>query len=172
MSGRLRENDLPDLVLIDGGKGQLNVATAVLGDLGIEDLPHASIAKSRTQEEGGASPERFFLPGRMNPIIPRQDGPVVQLLARIRDEAHRFAITYHRKRRSKATLRTALTDIPGLGPARAKRLLNNFGSVVKIREATVAELAATPGIPRDLAEVIAAHLREETGAQKKNPDGA
>ena len=155
----IEENDLPDLVLIDGGKGQLNVATAVLNDLGIEDLPHAGIAKSRPRSGEGPSPERFFLPGRKNPVAPPQNGPVVQLLARVRDETHRFAITYHRKRRGKATLRTSLTEIPGIGPQRARTLLNKLGSVAKIREADVKAIAALPGFNARLAKTVTEHLR-------------
>lgn len=157
----IEEDDLPDLVLIDGGKGQLGVATAVLRDLGIEDLPHVGIAKSRGLEEGGRSPERFFLPGRMNPVVPPQSGAVVRLLARIRDETHRFAITHHRKRRAKATLRSALTEIPGVGPARAKTLLTRLGSVARIREAPVEALAGLPGFNESLARRVLEHLRRD-----------
>lgn len=154
----IEENDLPDLVLIDGGRGQLGVATAVLKDLGLDDLPHASIAKSRAEEDGDRSPERFFLPGRVNPIVLPQSGAVVRFLARIRDEAHRFAITYHRQRRGAATLRTALTAIPGVGSARARALLTAFGSVAKIRAATAEELSGAPGVSAALARVIWEHL--------------
>ncbi len=133
----IAEDDLPDVVLIDGGKGQLNVAMAVFRDLGIEDLEAVGIAKSRAQRDGGASPERFFRPGRANPIVLKQTSPVVHLMARIRDEAHRFAITHHRKRRAKGTLRTSLTDVPGIGPKLARKLLNRFGSLAKIRELPV-----------------------------------
>jgi excinuclease ABC subunit C len=156
----VEEQDFPDLVLIDGGKGQLHVAEAVLKDLGLEDVPAASIAKSRS-EGGEASPERFFVPGRMNPIVPPQHGPVVRLLARIRDDAHRFAIAYHRKRRSKATLRTALTDIPGVGPKRARLLLNQFGSVATIRQATVEQIAGVPGFSKMLAETVLQGLKDK-----------
>lgn len=160
----IEENDLPGLVLIDGGKGQLNVAVAVFKDLGHEDQPLASIAKSRAEEGGGHSPERFFVPGRSNPIILPQNGSVVQYLARIRDEAHRFAITHNRKRRSKATLRTSLTGIDGVGPTRARALLKHFGSVAKVRAASVEELVEAPGISAALAEVIHAALNvAETG---------
>jgi len=153
----IEEDDLPDLVLIDGGKGQLNVASAVFKDLGIEDLPRAGIAKART-EDTGRSPERLFVPGRMNPIILKQSGPVVRLLTHVRDEAHRFAITYHRKKRGKATVRTALTDIPGIGPARARTLLNRLGSVARIRDAAVADIAALPGFDESLARRVCEHL--------------
>lgn len=159
----IEENDLPGLVLIDGGKGQLNVAVAVFKDLGHEDQPLASIAKSRL-EDGKHSPERFFVPGRANPILLPQNGAVVQYMARIRDEAHRFAITHNRKRRSKATLRTSLTGIEGVGPTRARVLLKHFGSVAKVREAGVEELAEAPGISHALAEVIHAALNVEVPA--------
>jgi excinuclease ABC subunit C len=148
------EDDLPDLVVIDGGKGQLNVATAVFKDLGIEDLPAVGLAKSRAQGDSSRSPERFFLPGRMNPIILPQHGQVVRFMARVRDEAHRFAITYHRKRRGKSVISTRLTEIPGIGPKRAKTLLNRLGSLTKVREAAVEEIAAVPGFNRKLAETV------------------
>lgn len=154
----IEESDLPDLVMIDGGKGQLNVATTVFKDLGIEDLEAVGIAKSRTLDAGGHSPERFFLPGRKDPIILPQNSPVVLFLARIRDEAHRFAVTYHRKRRGKATLSSALTSIPGVGPKRARTLLNSLGSLAKVRKATLDEIAALPGFSTELAQTIKEHL--------------
>lgn len=150
----VEENDLPDLVLIDGGRGQLGVAMAVFKDLGIEDVPLASIAKSRTQEDAARTPERFFVPGRMNPIVPPQTGPVVRLLAAVRDEAHRFAIAYHRKRRNAGTLTTALTGIPGVGAKRARTLLTRFGAVARIRTASAVEIAATPGFNQQLAQQV------------------
>lgn len=154
----IEESDLPDLVLIDGGKGQLGVATTALKDLGIEDLDAVGIAKSRALEDGSHSPERFFLPGRANPVILPQNSPVVLYLARIRDEAHRFAITYHRKRRGKSTLATLLTNIPGVGPKRAKVLLNRLGSLAKVQSATVEDIAALPGFNAKLAESILSYL--------------
>ena len=165
----IEENDLPDLVVIDGGKGQLNVAVDVFKDLAIEDLPAVGLAKARS--EGGAqSAERFFVPGRKNPIVPSQHGPVVRLMARIRDEAHRFAITYHREKRSKATLRTALTDIPGVGPTRARNLLKSLGSLARIRASSASDLAAVPGVSEALADTILTHLApaRETGAGEES----
>lgn len=159
----IEESDLPDLVLIDGGKGQLNVATTVFKDLGIEDLEAVGIAKSRALGDETHSPERFFLPGRKDPIILQQNSPVVLFLARIRDEAHRFAITYHRKRRSKKTLSTTLTSIPGVGPKRARTLLNALGSLTKVRSATVDEIAAVPGFSRALAAIVKEHLGPSSG---------
>ena len=160
----IEENDLPDLVVIDGGKGQLNVALAVFKDLGIEDLAAVGMAKSRSQGEGDRSPERFVLPGRANPLVLPQNSPVVHLMVRIRDEAHRFAITYHRKRRKKGTLRTSLMDIPGIGPARARTLLNNVGSLARIRDLSVKELAALPGFSEALAKRVKEHLGASSDA--------
>ncbi len=154
----IEEDDLPDLVLVDGGKGQLGVVAAALGDLGLDDLPLASIAKSRTEEGGGHSPERFFIPGRANPIVPPQNSPIVHLLARIRDEAHRFAITYHRQKRAKSTLRTDLLDVPGVGPTRARALLKAFGSIEGVRKAGPARIAEVAGFNLTLAQAIQDHL--------------
>lgn len=154
------ENDLPGLVLVDGGRGQLGVAVAALKDLGLDDLPCASIAKARAREQGGHSPERFFIPGRKNPIVLSQSSPAVHLVARVRDEAHRFAVTYHRKRRGAGTLRTALEDIPGIGPKRARALLNQAGPVAKIREMAAGEIARLGGISEKLAQAVLDHLRK------------
>jgi excinuclease ABC subunit C len=153
------EDDLPGLVLIDGGKGQLNVAVAVFKDLGIDNQPVAGIAKARALDEGGHSPERFFVPGRKNPIILPQNHPVVLYLARVRDEAHRFAVTYHRQRRTTAALRSALVEIPGVGEKRARALLRALGSVKRIRESGVDEIAAVPGVSETLARTILEHLQ-------------
>ena len=152
------EDDLPDLVLIDGGKGQLNVARAVFQDLGIEGLSVVGIAKARNLDQGGRSPERFFLPGRKNPVVLPQNGPVVLYLARIRDEAHRFAVSYHRRRRAKALKAGPLTQIPGIGPKRARVLLTTLGSLKRIQAASQKEIAALPGFNEHLAEVVKRYL--------------
>jgi excinuclease ABC subunit C len=159
----VEENDLPDLVVIDGGRGQLNVALAVFKDLGIEDLPAIGMAKARSQGGEGHSPERFVLPGRVNPVVLPQHSPVVHLMVRLRDETHRFAITYHRKRRTKATLKTPLTDIPGIGPKKARTLLNNVGSIATIRSRSVEELAALPGFNEALARRVKEFLDAPSG---------
>ncbi len=151
----VEEHDLPNLSVVDGGKGQLNVALAVFKDLGIEDVAIVSIAKARSlREEGGHSPERFFVPGRKNPIILPQDSPVVHTLARLRDEAHRFGITYHRLRRTRSTVRTRLTEIPGVGAKRAKKLLTKLGSAARIAQASEEQIAAVPGFSASLAKTI------------------
>jgi len=151
---RERERQAPDLLLIDGGKGQLNVARQVLDNAGLTgEVGLASIAKEK-EEEG----EKVFRPGRKNQLPLRRHDPVLLFLMRIRDEAHRFGITFHRRLRSKATLATGLTDIPGLGPVRCRLLLKELGSLKRVREATVEELAALKGIGPELAKVIFSHF--------------
>ena len=159
----IAEQDLPDLVLIDGGKGQLNVAVAVFKDLGIEDIEAAGIAKSRALDAGGHSPERLFLPGMKDPIVVQQHSPVVRLIAQIRDEAHRFAVTYHRKRRTRSALASPLASVPGVGPKRVRVLLNAIGSVAKVRAAPVEAIAALPGFGPALAAQIKEHLAASKG---------
>jgi excinuclease ABC subunit C len=134
---------MPDLVLIDGGKGQVSAAKEVLDDLGLHDLPLAGIAKQR---------EELFLPGVRDPVVLPATSAALQLVQRLRDEAHRFAITYHRTLRGRRQTRSAFDELPGVGPKRRRALLRAFGSVRRIREASVEELAAVPGIGRGLAE--------------------
>ena len=140
---------LPDLVIIDGGKGQVSAAAAVLREVGLEAMPLAGLAKER---------EELFLPGRSDPIVLPATSPALYLLQRLRDEAHRFAIGYHRTVRSKAQTRSILDGIPGVGPARRKALLRVFASGRGVREASAEEIAAVPGIGPELAVRIRAHL--------------
>jgi excinuclease ABC subunit C len=128
--------DLPDLILIDGGKGQLHAALGALEELGLGDQPLASLAKKE---------ELIYQPGREDPIVLPHSSPVLQLVQRVRDEAHRFAIGFHRKARSMRTLRSELDDIPGIGPITRRKLLSRFGSVRGVRGASQAELAAVVG---------------------------
>src|SRR5262249_28947468 len=151
-------------VVIDGGKGQLNVARAVMKDLAIENVDLVSLAKSRLlgqdeKEEAIRSPERVFLPGAKEPIVLKQDSPENLLLARVRDEAHRFAISFQRSLRHKARLRSALEEIPGVGERRRKALLRELGSLKRVREASVEVLARVPGVGRVAAERIYAFFR-------------
>ncbi len=140
---------MPDLVIIDGGKGQVSAAREVLDDLGLHDLPLAGLAKER---------EELFLPGHSEPIVLPATSSALYLLQRLRDEAHRFAITYHRQLRAKAATRSALDDLAGVGPARKRALLRVFGSSRGLRNATVEEMAAVPGIGPAMASRIRAHL--------------
>jgi excinuclease ABC subunit C len=135
---RLRNEgqEFPDLVLIDGGLGQLHAAEAALAELGLDQLERASLAKKE---------ELVFRPGSSEPLRIPKTSPVLQLLQRVRDEAHRFAITYHRNLRAKRTLQTELTQIPGIGPMTARKLLQVFGSVQRVREAPQAELETAAG---------------------------
>jgi excinuclease ABC subunit C len=128
--------ELPDLVLIDGGKGQLGAATAALEELGLGHQPVASLAKRE---------ELIFTPGREEPLALPHSSPVLQLVQRVRDEAHRFAIGFHRKVRARRTITSELDDIPGVGPAKRRKLLSRFGSVRGVRGASVEELSSAVG---------------------------
>ncbi len=155
----LRETDLPDLMVVDGGKGQLQVALAALSDLGVRDVEVVAMAKMRVTAsprlaEIERSEERLFLPHRSNPVVLRRNSNALFLLQRIRDEAHRFAITYHRTVRGRETLRSGLDGIPGVGPARRRALLRRFGSLKRLRDASMEELLEVPSMTRPLAERI------------------
>lgn len=141
----------PDLVIVDGGRPQLNAARAVLEDLGLADIPLAGLAKRE---------EELFVEWSDLPVVLPDGSPSLYLVKRVRDEAHRFAIEYHRKLRGKAMTRSVLDDIPGVGPTRKKALLKAFGSVKRLREATVDEIAAVSGIPRDIADLVHSRVRE------------
>lgn len=146
-------NPEPDLLLVDGGRGQVNIAVAVIDRLGLQGrFAIAGIAKPDLRK--GESEDKIYLPNRANPVNLGPDGRLRLLLARIRDEAHRFAVTFQRKRRMRATVVSALDRINGVGPARKALLLSHFGSITKIRAATVEELSALPGIHPSLAEAI------------------
>jgi excinuclease ABC subunit C len=140
---------MPDLVIVDGGKPQVNAAKAVLDELGLHDLPLAGLAKER---------EELFLPGRPDPVVLPPTSSALYLVQRLRDEAHRFAITYHRTLRDRRTVRSAFDDLPGVGPKRKRELLKVFGSIKRVREAPVEQIASVPGISRALAERIKATL--------------
>ncbi|MCH7620498.1 MAG: excinuclease ABC subunit UvrC [Chloroflexi bacterium] len=133
---------VPDLVIIDGGKGHLSAALEVLLELGLDDIPLASLAKEN---------EELFVPHTPEPIILPRRSQGLYLVQRIRDEAHRFAITYHRNLRSKGSLRSSIDLVTGIGPKRKRMLLRRFGSIQAIREAPVDEIAAVPGLTRSLA---------------------
>ena len=231
----IEEKSLPDLLVVDGGKGQLNVARAALRELGLElrDVPLAGLAKSRVLEDeerfaarqgfrtsdawaekagpepeaqpleqtapgsgpgpapgsppspalaGGPpsrlgrsrkkgrftrgeierSPERVFLPGQKNPIVLRQNTSELHLLARLRDEAHRFAITFHRKLRRERNFKSVLEEIPGIGDKRKRALLSHFGSLKRIRAATAQDLAQVEGFNRELAERVQQFLAAQS----------
>ncbi|HSV86214.1 MAG TPA: excinuclease ABC subunit UvrC, partial [Levilinea sp.] len=141
---------LPDLLIVDGGKGQLARAVAVLKQYGLfERIPVAGLAKQQ---------EELFVPGRELSLMLPRNSQGLYLLQRVRDEAHRFAITAHRKRRTKQGLASRLDSIPGIGPARRKALLEHFGSIEGIRAATIEELTRLAGITEVVARSIISHL--------------
>jgi len=140
---------LPDLMVIDGGRGQLNAARDAANNLGYESIPFISLAKRE---------EEVYLPEAPEPLKLSRRSPALRLLQRLRDEAHRFGLAYSRNRRSARTITSELLDIPGIGPGRRRALLERFGSLAGVRSATAAELAAVPGVSSGLAERIRAYL--------------
>ena len=146
----------PDLVLIDGGQGQLSAAKSVLDDLGLSDLPVAGVAKGPDRDAGR---EHFYLAGRPSFMLEARD-PVLYYIQRLRDEAHRFAIGSHRARRSKAIGVNPLDEVPGIGPTRKKALLQAFGSAKSVARASVTDLAAVEGVSSALAQAIYDHFHE------------
>lgn len=159
LSKGVAEETLPDLLLLDGGKGQLQIAVEVLTRFNcLQQVDLVAIAKEKA-EEG----EKLFRPGRKNPILLPAHSPVLLYLMRIRDEAHRFGITFHRKLRGKAQLQSQLDAIEGVGPKRKQQLLQTLGSVKRVLEAEVEELAAVPGIGPELARRMFRQLHGEHG---------
>ena len=157
----------PDLLVIDGGKGQLGMAVAALTDLGVplggdSGVEIVGLAKERDLEAGTA-PDRIYRRGVKDSIPLRSNSPELYVFARIRDEAHRFANTFHRDRRSKASLRSELDIIPGIGATRRQRLLKHFGSVRAIRQASVDDLAKAPGMNKKAAEAIVKYFATAVG---------
>ena len=145
-------NKLPDLMLIDGGKGQLGAAQAAMKPFAtsrLPDIPMIALAKRI---------EEIFVPGKSEPIVLREDNPTLHMIQRLRDEAHRFAITYHRRLRQKSLSASVLDEIPNLGPKRKQALLQHFGSIEAIRAASLDGLLSVKGIPRSVAENIRKHL--------------
>jgi excinuclease ABC subunit C len=135
----------PDLVLIDGGKGHLGAALQVFLELGINDIPLASLAKEN---------EELFIPMMSESILLPRNSQGLYLVQRARDEAHRFAITFHRERRSKKSVQSALDLVPGIGPKRKRMLIRRFGSVRGVSSASVDEIAAVPGMTLSLARSV------------------
>jgi excinuclease ABC subunit C len=139
----------PDLLVVDGGKPQLAAALAALAGIGVTSMPVVALAKRE---------EELFVPGWDDPVVLPGGSPSLYLVKRVRDEAHRFAVTYHRELRGKAMTASVLDEIPGVGPTRKKALVKHFGSVKRLRTASVGEIAQVPGIGRDLAADVAEFL--------------
>jgi excinuclease ABC subunit C len=146
----------PDLVLIDGGAGQLAAARTVFEELGITDVPLAAVAKGMDREAGR---ETFSLPGKPSFRLPPRD-PVLYFVQRLRDEAHRFAIGSHRTRRKNELVRSPLDEIAGVGPARKRALLRHFGTAKAVSRAGLADLEQVPGVNRATAKLVYDHFHE------------
>ena len=153
------DKPLPSLVIVDGGKGQLNVALDVFQELGVEGVAVCALAKSRLKGPAGAekktrTEERLFLPNRKDPLTFRSNSPALFLLQRIRDEAHRFGLDYHRRLRRSRNLRSVLEELPGIGAKRAKQILKEWKSLQRLREASREDLAQSASLTAPLAETI------------------
>jgi excinuclease ABC subunit C len=172
----LEDNDLPDLIVIDGGKGQLAAAHAAMRDLKVEGVDMVALAKSRDldvpnpDEQVKRSPERVFLVDRKDPIVLNQTSPELFALTRLRDEAHRFAITFQRKLSRKRGLQSQLDAVPGVGETRRRALLTHFGSIKRIKEASIEEMAAVESIGPAVAERVHAFLHAPLKADVEEGD--
>jgi excinuclease ABC subunit C len=153
----------PQLIVVDGGKPQVNAAQRALDELGVTDIALCGLAKRL---------EEVWIPGSKDPLILPRNSEGLYLLQRIRDEAHRFAITFHRSRRSKVMLESLLDDIPQLGESRRSALLARFGSVTAMRKASREDLAATPGIGATIAGIIFEYLQSLSATQDVKVDMA
>jgi excinuclease ABC subunit C len=154
------QKEYPDLLLIDGGKGQLNAALDAAGELNIESIQMASLAKRF---------EEIYLPGHAEPLSVPKTSSSSRLLQRIRDEAHRFAVSYHRNLRSKRLEESSLDRIPGIGKKRKLDLIAAFGSVERIRNASLEEIKATPNIPDKVASAVFEYFSEKSGTGSELP---
>lgn len=156
------QKTFPDLIIIDGGKGQLNAASEALAELGLSGMEIIGLAKRQ---------EEVYLPGKSDPVLLPRRTEALHLLQRVRDEAHRFAITYHRKLRAKRSLKSDMDDLPKVGAARRKILLDHFGSFEAVKSASLDELKNVPGIPKSVASAIYANLHPEYQEFPQSTDG-
>ena len=164
------EGELPELIVVDGGKGQLAMALEAMAEVGIDGVEAVGLAKMRVEAaprsaEIERSEERVFLPGQSNPVVLKRNSNALFLLQRVRDEAHRFAITHHRKLRSQQTLSSALDGIPGIGGVRKRALLRAFGSIKRIEGASLEELMKLPSMTEKLAQLVLDELKGNPQAE-------
>ena len=154
---RIRDGEvaMPDLLFIDGGKGQLGAALQALDEVGLTEVAIVSVSKGLGRRPGL---EQLHLPGKASPLVLPADSAALHLIQQLRDEAHRFAITGHRGRRDKARLQSGLESIEGLGPARRRALLQQFGGLAQLKRAPIEDLQKVKGISRQLAERIHAYF--------------
>lgn len=148
------KGDFCDLLIVDGGKGHLNLAMELFAELDIASIDVIAVSKEEARHDKGLTQEKVFVPHRKDPVLIDPRSPLLFLLQRIRDEAHRMAIEYHRKRRSKRTMGSALDEIPGIGPIKKKKLLQHFGSVKAIQTASIEELQALKGLSKRDIETL------------------
>jgi excinuclease ABC subunit C len=158
------ENDLPDLLIVDGGKGHLNVALKVMKELNLITVDLIALAKEQGRHDRGMTSEQVFLPNVKDPVILKRNSPILFLLQKIRDEAHRTAISFQKGRRSKSMIKSSLDEIPGIGPVKKKILLRYFGSLKALKEAAKEEIAAVKGISAKDAETVYNALHSMNGA--------
>ncbi len=147
----------PDMLMVDGGKGQMNIAVSVINGLRLDSYFEV-IGIAKKDEKKGEKEDKIYKPGRVNPVNFGRDVDLLLFLQRIRDEAHRFAITFHRKRRARTFVKSILDNIPGIGKRRKEMLLKHFKSMKKIRAATLEELSALPGISHNVARAVKSAL--------------
>ncbi len=148
----------PDMLMVDGGKGQINIAVSVIKELKLDSYFEV-IGIAKKDEKRGENEDKIYKPGRVNPINFGREGDLLLFLQRIRDEAHRFAITFHRIRRTRTFMKSVLDNIPGIGKRRKETLLKHFKSIKKIRAATLEELSALPGISHNVARAVKSALK-------------
>jgi len=154
------ETPFPDLLVVDGGKGQLSMAVAVLKDLSIENrFMVAGLAKKN--EAKGEKFDKIYIPGRSNPLNTGQAQKALYLLQQARDEAHRFAITFQRKRREKRAQVSILDTIPGIGPKKKKVLLQHFKGITQIKTASINDICVLPGMNKELAKIVVHTLKSQ-----------
>jgi len=159
----------PDLLVVDGGKGQLGVVQEALKELGLADLPVVALAKAGLKD-GREVPDRLFLPGRKNPKILPASSPGWLMLLRLRDEAHRFALSYHRRRARRDLVASALGQVPGLGPVRRKLLWQHYNSLEDLKGASLEDLRAVARLPRKVAQSLKAWLEGQETEEAKTPE--
>ena len=163
----MRKDNVPDLIVVDGGKGQLGVAVTVMKDLNIEGVDVIGLAKEGRGMDADKGEDRVYLVGKKNPVYISRWPDILFLLQRVRDEAHRFAVTYYRKVKNKKDFQSVLDSIPGIGASKKRALLEHFGDIRKIREAPVEALQTVDGIGRQMSERICAFLREQEGKKEE-----
>lgn len=162
------KGDFCDLLIVDGGKGQLNLALQVFQELSIASIDVIGLAKESARHDKGLTQEKIFLPHQRDPILVNPRSPMLFLLQQIRDEAHRLAISYHRKRRTKATLTSELDALPGIGPVKRRRLLSYYGSVRALKAATKESLSQVEGLTKKDVERIL-EFQDRTKREKESP---